>query len=89
MLGDKGYNANWFGAALVERKITACTPSNANRKVPIPHDTALYSRRHKVETMFGKLKDLRRIDTRYDRCAHTFSQFASPQPSSSGSINEF
>jgi len=36
--------------------------------VPIPHDTALYRRRHKVENMFGRLKDWRRIHTRYDRC---------------------
>jgi transposase len=39
---------------------------------PIPHDTALYRQRHKIENMFGKLKDWRRIHTRYDRCAHTF-----------------
>ncbi|WP_407060101.1 transposase [Kiloniella spongiae] len=26
----------------------------------------------KVENMFAKLKDWRRITTRYDRCAHTF-----------------
>jgi transposase len=31
-----------------------------------------YRQRHKVENMFGKLKDWRRIHTRYDRCAHTF-----------------
>jgi transposase len=32
----------------------------------------LYRRRHKIENMFGRLKDWRRIQTRYDRCAHTF-----------------
>jgi transposase len=37
-----------------------------------PHDKLLYRQRHKVENMFGKLKDWRRIHTRYDRCAHTF-----------------
>ena len=59
-------------SALIARKITACIPSKTNRKVPIPHDTALYRRRHKIEIMFGRLKDWRRIHTRYDRCAHTF-----------------
>lgn len=58
--------------ALAERGIAACIPSKTNRKVRIPHDTALYRQRHKVENMFGKLKDWRRIHTRYDRCAHTF-----------------
>jgi transposase len=58
--------------ALTARGITACIPSKVNRKIPIPHDTDLYRRRHKIEIMFGRLKDWRRIHTRYDRCAHTF-----------------
>jgi transposase len=72
LLADKGYDADWFRDALAERKISACIPSRANRKVAIPHDPALYKKRHKIENMFGKLKDWRRIHTRYDRCAHTF-----------------
>ena len=32
----------------------------------------LYRKRHDIENMFGKLKDWRRIRTRYARCAHTF-----------------
>lgn len=72
LLADKGYDADWFRAALAERGITACIPSKANRKIPIPHDAKLYRQRHKIENMFGKLKDWRRIHTRYDRCAHTF-----------------
>ena len=31
-----------------------------------------YRQRHKIENMFARLKDWRRIATRYDRCAHTF-----------------
>jgi len=72
LLGDRGYDADWFRNALAERKITACIPSKTNRKVQIPHDPALYRQRHKIEIMFGRLKDWRRIHTRYDRCAHTF-----------------
>ena len=72
LLADKGYDANWFREALAERKIKACIPSKANRKKPIPHDKKLYRQRHKIENMFGRLKDWRRIHTRYDRCAHTF-----------------
>jgi len=72
LLADKGYDADWFRDALAQRKIEACIPSRANRKVPIPHDRALYKKRHKIENMFGRLKDWRRIHTRYDRCAHTF-----------------
>ncbi len=72
MLGDRGYDADWFRTALAERGMIACIPSKANRKVQIPHDTLLYRQRHRIENMFGKLKDWRRIHTPYDRCAHTF-----------------
>ncbi|WP_280949763.1 transposase [Rhizobium sp. CF080] len=41
-------------------------------KSVIPHDPTLYKKRHKIENMFGRLKDWRRIHTRYDRCAHTY-----------------
>jgi transposase len=40
----------------------------------VQHDynKSLYKKRHVIENSFGKLKDWRRIATRYDRCAHTF-----------------
>lgn len=72
MLGDRGYDADWFRNALIAKGIEPCIPSKVNRKIPIPHDRTLYRQRHKIENMFGKLKDWRRIHTRYDRCAHTF-----------------
>lgn len=72
LLGDRGYDANWFRNALKEKGIEPCIASKRNRKIQIPHDKALYKQRHKVENMFAKLKDWRRVHTRYDRCAHTF-----------------
>jgi transposase len=72
LLGDKGYDADWFRQALSKRGIAACIPSKANRKIQIDYDKTLYRQRHKIENMFGRLKDWRRIHTRYDRCAHTF-----------------
>ena len=72
LLGDRGYDADWFRQALATRGIAACIPSKSNRTTHIPHDRALYRQRHKIENMFGRLKDWRRIHTRYDRCAHTF-----------------
>ena len=72
LLGDKGYDSNRFRDALTERGIAPCIPSSKSRKVPIPYDKALYRQRHRIENMFGRLKDWRRIAMRYDRCAHTF-----------------
>jgi transposase len=72
MLGDKGYDADWFRNALIKRGIVPCIPSKANRKIPIAHDQTLYLQRHKSENMFGKPRDWRRIHIHYDRCAPTF-----------------
>ncbi len=72
LLGDKGYDADWFRQTLSGRGITPCIPSKSNRKVQIEYDKTLYRQRHKIENMFGRLKDWRRVHTRYDRCAHTF-----------------
>ena len=72
LLGDRGYDADWFRQALIERGITPCIPPKSNRTHPSDFDRALYRSRHKIENMFAKLKDWRRIHTRYDRCAHTF-----------------
>lgn len=72
LLADRGYDANWLRTALIRKGITPCIPPKKNRKVAIPYDKTLYKQRHKVENMFAKLKDWRRIAMRYDRCAHTF-----------------
>ncbi|MDR0715501.1 MAG: hypothetical protein LBF25_01835 [Puniceicoccales bacterium] len=44
----------------------------SSRKVQLPYDMSLYKRRHKIENMFRRLKDWRRIAAHYDRCAHAF-----------------
>ena len=72
MLGDRSSDADWFRAALIAKGIAPCIPSTRNQKLPIPHDPVLYRPRHRIENMFGKLKDWRSIHTRYDRFAHTF-----------------
>jgi transposase len=72
LLADRGYDSDWFREALTAKGIMPCIPPRKNRKYPPAYDKELYKQRHKVECMFGKLKDWRRIHTRYDRCAHTF-----------------
>ena len=49
LLGDRGYDADWFRWALSDQGITPCIPSKANRKVPIDHDRTLYRQRHRIE----------------------------------------
>ena len=57
LLADRGYDANWFRNALIEKGIAPCIPSRIGRKVQIPHDADLYRQRHKIENMFARLKD--------------------------------
>ena len=86
LLADKGYDADWFRAALAKRGIAACIPSKSNRKVAIPYDALLYKQRHKIENMFGRLK-IGGASTPDTTAAPTPTcrQSASPQPSPSGS----
>ena len=72
MIADRGYDSDWFREALTSQGIKPCIPGRKNRKHLIEYDTERYKQRNRVERMFGRLKDWRRIATRYDRCAHTF-----------------
>jgi putative transposase len=69
---DKGYDSDEFRDALEAKGIAACIPPKSNRVDDIPFDKELYKTRSKIEIVFGRLKDWRRIATRYDHCAHTF-----------------
>ncbi|MDR1413707.1 MAG: IS5 family transposase, partial [Puniceicoccales bacterium] len=72
LLGDKGYDAEWFREGLRQREVEPRIPFISSRKVKQPYDATLHKLRHKIENMFSRLKDWRRIATRYDRCVHTF-----------------
>lgn len=81
MLADRGYDADWFSEALKDKGIKPCILGRKARGKPIKHD----KRRNRIEIMFGRLKDWRRVATRYDRCPKVFlSAAASPQPSCFG-----
>ena len=71
MIGDKGYDSDEYRAALKAKGITPCIPPRKGRILPVSFDKNLYRQRHKIENMLGKLKDWRRVHTRYDRCANT------------------
>ncbi|WP_148560766.1 IS5 family transposase [Magnetospira sp. QH-2] len=72
LIADRGYDSDRFRQALLDLGIEPCIPGRSNRKEEILYDKALYKQRNLIERMFGRLKDWRRIATRYDRCAHTF-----------------
>ncbi|WP_312124244.1 IS5 family transposase [Brevundimonas sp.] len=72
LLGDRGYDADWFRDALQAKGITPCIPGRKTRTEPIRYDKRRYKRRNRIEIMFGRLKDWRRVATRYDRCPTVF-----------------
>ena len=72
LLGDRGYDADWFRVALKDKGIHPCIPGRKQRKAPVKYDKRRYKRRNRSEIMFGRLKDWRRVATRYDRCPKAF-----------------
>ncbi len=72
LLADKAYDSNAIRAFLEERGIKAVIPGKSNRKRKIRHDKEAYKGRNVVERCFGRLKDWRRIATRYDKLAQNF-----------------
>nr|WP_249201496.1 IS5 family transposase [Gluconobacter sphaericus] len=72
MLADRGYDADWFRDALEEKGIKPCIPGRKSRGKPVKYDKRKYKRRNRIEIMFGRLKDWRRVATRYNRCPTAF-----------------
>jgi len=73
LLADKGYDANSLRDRLAATKTEAVIPSTRSRKVPIPCDAEAYIDRNRIERAFCRLKDWRRIATRYDKLAINFA----------------
>lgn len=69
LIADKAYDADRLRNWLKKRRIEAVIPGRASRDVVYPLNRAAYRRRNIIERMFGKLKNWKRIATRYDRLA--------------------
>jgi transposase len=70
--GDKGYDSNAIRHQVEERGALPNIPPKANRRWKNCFSPLLYRDRNAVERMFARLKDFRRIATRYDRMAKNF-----------------
>jgi transposase len=75
LLADKGYDGDGFRQSLLLRGILPVIPPRSNRKVPEHPDYRRYRDRNRVERMFAKLKQQRRIATRYDKSILSFESF--------------
>ncbi len=66
LIADRGYDANRLPATLRDQGTIPVIPGCRNRKRPIYYEKR-YKDRWRVEAMFCRLKDFRRVATRYDK----------------------
>lgn len=69
---DKGYDADRIRERLASDGIEPVIPPMSTRSQQPPCDQELYRSRNRIERFFNKLKQFRRIATRYDKLAKTF-----------------
>jgi transposase len=74
LLADRGYVADWIRALAAERG-WANIPPRCNRNAPICFGPYLYRARNLVERFFNKIKQCRRVATRYDKLAANYLAF--------------
>ena len=72
LIADKGYDTNAIRTLVARHGAEAVIPSTASRRAPIPYDRDAYRTRNLVERLWCRLKDWRRIATRYDKLARNF-----------------
>ena len=75
LLADKGYDADFIREDMQRRGGFAMIPTKRNRLVQLPVDGAIYALRNIIERCFNKLKNARRLATRYDKTARSYSGF--------------
>jgi transposase len=73
LIADKAYDANALRHLLHQRSTEAVIPSTTGRRSPIPYDREAYRQRNRIERMWSRLKDFRRIATRYDKLARNYA----------------
>ena len=72
LIGDKAYDSDEFRKSLRREGIRPVIHGRANRKKRIRHDREAYKGRNVIERCLCRLKDFRRVATRYDKLARNF-----------------
>lgn len=72
LIADKGYDTNAIRAAITGLGAEVVIPSTASRRAPIPYDRQAYRARNLIERLWCRLKDWRRVATRYDKLAANY-----------------
>lgn len=72
LIADRGYDTNAIRAAIAAHGAEVVIPTTASRRTPIAYDRTAYKARNLVERLWCRLKDWRRVATRYDKLARNF-----------------
>ncbi len=75
LLGDRAYGTKKIRVYLTQRGAAYTIPPKKNLREPWEYDRERYKRRNVVERFFCRLKDFRRVDTRYDKRPDSFRAF--------------
>jgi len=74
-IADTGYDADHLADSIAQSGAEIVIPPKRNRKVQRPYDADLYKERNRIERFFNKLKQFRRVATRYDKLLVNFMGF--------------
>ncbi len=77
VLADKGYDSGPLRSLLQQKGCTAVIPGRSSRIVTIEYDKHIYKERHLVECFFSKMKQFRRVFSRFDKSMRNFMSFLS------------
>ena len=75
LLADRGYDSDNIRKTMEARNVMPVIPMRKTRKMRVGVDHSLYRLRNLVERCFNKLKNARRVATRYDKTAESFLGF--------------
>ena len=75
VLGDKAYDAEEVLKKIEASGAKAVIPPKSNRKLPREYDKVQYKNRNLIERFFCRIKQFRRIATRYEKLASRYSSF--------------
>lgn len=75
VIADKAYDSDRLREKIVEQNCTHTIPPRKNRKIQHEYDKHIYIERHLIECFFGKLKQFRRVFSRFDKMKSTFQAF--------------
>lgn len=75
LCADRAYGAEYIRQLLQQKNVEAVIPPKSNLKQPWEYDQELYKKRNCIERLFHRLKNFRRIATRYDKLDLIYASF--------------